>query len=86
MEKEVEYLSLYDFLGKAAGSVLGKAVSAEAVKMGVGWRHKEVPHSGYEGKVMTYPTNFLKEYFHKEDPKDNISTYDSNKENDDLPF
>ena len=42
MEEEVEYLSLYDYLGKAAGGKLGKAVAAVAVEKGVSPKHRVV--------------------------------------------
>ena len=64
MEEEVEYLSLYEYLGRAAGSKLGKIVMAIALEEGVTFRQKNVPHSGFKQRVITYPKHFLVEYFH----------------------
>ena len=58
-----EYLSLYDFLGKAAGPELGKQVNLEAQKFNVPTVQKEVANSRYKGKVMCYPKSFLETYF-----------------------
>jgi hypothetical protein len=64
MEKEIEYLSLYDYLGRAAGGKLGKAVNEEAMKQGVSYKYREVKAHTYEGKILTYPKQFLVDYFH----------------------
>ena len=64
MEEGIEYISLYDYLGKAAGGKLGLAVAAEAMEKGVSLKHKIVEHSGYDGKILTYPKQFLVDYFH----------------------
>tara|TARA_R110000803_G_scaffold85165_3_gene151435 strand:+ start:404 stop:628 length:225 start_codon:yes stop_codon:yes gene_type:complete len=64
MEEEVEYLSLYDYLGRAAGPKLGLSVAAEAMEKGVSPKQKVVEHSGYDGKILTYPKQFLVDYFH----------------------
>ena len=78
----MEYLSLYDYLGKAAGEKLGKEVKQEADKQGILSQTREVSNPKYTGKVMLYPEGFLKEYFQaKQD--DVISTWD---DDDDLPF
>ena len=58
-----DYLSLYDFLGKAAGPELGKQVNLEAIKFNVPTVQKEVSNPRYKGKVMCYPKNFLETYF-----------------------
>lgn len=56
-------MSLYDYLGHAAGGNLGKEVfrvaKAKGVKMGV----REVSNLKYTGKITLYPKAFLEEYF-----------------------
>ena len=63
-EKEI-MLSLYDFLGKAAGTELGAEVYKESqskdIKTKVSTR--EVSNKTYTGRVMLYPKQFLEEYF-----------------------
>jgi len=60
---ENEMMSLYDFLGRAAGGELGKQVAEAATKAKVGFELKEVSNPKYTGKVMMYPKSFLEEYF-----------------------
>ena len=75
-------LSLYDYLGYAAGEKLGKEVAEAAAKTQVKFEMREISNPKYTGKVMLYPEGFLKEYFQaKQD--DVISTWD---DDDDLPF
>ena len=56
-------MSLYEFLGKAAGNELGKKVYLASLEGG--WRHdtRKVSNPKYTGHVMLYPEQFLKEYF-----------------------
>ena len=88
MENKTEYLSLYDFLGKAAGEQLGLEVATEARKQGVLTQTREVSNPKFEGKVLLYPKDFLEFYFkepdsiHMEDLPGQIN-YDID---DDLPF
>jgi hypothetical protein len=56
-------LSLYDYLGRAAGSVLGKQVAACAAKKKVKHGTRFVENAKYKGDVMLYPETFLQEYF-----------------------
>ncbi len=63
MENEVTMMSLYDFLGKPAGSELGKKVAEAAAAKKVGYVTKEVSTKTYTGKIMMYPVTFLKEFF-----------------------
>ncbi len=60
---EKEYLSLYDFLGHAAGGKLGKEVATAASQAKVKFQTREVSNPAYEGIVMLYPKEFLTEYF-----------------------
>jgi hypothetical protein len=63
----MEYLSLYDFLGKAAGKELGTKVKEEADKIGVPFQIREISNPKYEGKVLLYPRDFLEFYFREPD-------------------
>jgi len=56
-------ISLYDYLGHAAGPDLGKQVASAAAKSGVKHEIREVNHSGYSGPIMLYPRAFLDLYF-----------------------
>jgi hypothetical protein len=87
----MEYLSLYDYLGKAAGEKLGGEVKAEADKRDVPFKIREVSNPKYTGKVLLYPLDFLEFYFrepyptHQDDlPKGHDWT--GNVDDDDLPF
>jgi len=60
------YVSLFDFLGKPAGSDLGKQVATEATTQGIRIQTREVKTKKYTGKIMLYPQQFLTEYFSKE--------------------
>ena len=63
---ENQMLSLYDYLGKAAGRDLGnqvyKAASAQKVKV----TEKQVSNPAYSGKILMYPKSFLDSYFQVE--------------------
>jgi hypothetical protein len=76
-------MSLYDYLGHAAGGELGKEVAAAAAKSNVKFELREVNNPKYTGKVMLYPENFLKEYFQMKQSVSNIST---DWDEDELPF
>ena len=75
-------LSLYDYLGHAAGGELGKEVASAAAKSNVKFELREVSNPKYTGKVMLYPENFLKEFFASKQSYALSSTL----EDDDLPF
>jgi hypothetical protein len=61
--QQIKMLSLYDYLGKAAGSKLGKQVAEYAKLRKARYGVKEVNHHGYQGLVQTYTEAFLKECF-----------------------
>lgn len=63
LNKQVEMLSLYDYLGRAAGDKLGKQVAAYAKLRKARYGTKEVSHFGYHGTVQTYTKRFLDECF-----------------------
>lgn len=75
-----EYLSLYDFLGRAAGPDLGLEVHTAAMRNGVAIGEREVSNSKYTGKIKLYPKSFLSVYF------DTKARLTSTQEEDDLPF
>ena len=56
-------ISLYDYLGHAAGSELGQEVATAARKAGVKGEIREVSNPKYKGPVMLWPTAFLDLYF-----------------------
>ena len=56
-------MSLYDYLGHAAGPELGRQVAYAAAKAGIKSEMKEVSNPKYKGNVMLYPKGFLDLYF-----------------------
>jgi len=60
---ESKYVSLYEYLGHAAGGELGQKVAYEAAKTGIKPETREVSNSSYTGIVYTYPELFLESYF-----------------------
>lgn len=64
MENE-KFMSLYDFLGKAAGGQLGKEVFAEAKRRKEKFLMRPVSNSKYTGDVVLYRSEFLSDYFNK---------------------
>ena len=66
MKKAIELeptMSLFDYLGHAAGIKLGEEVyqAAKKAKEPVNTRYVETKY--YKGEVMLYRAQFLKEYF-----------------------
>lgn len=59
-------LSLYDFLGRAAGGALGKEVAETAKQRNIKLETRYVQNKKYSGEVLLYPESFLKEYFGSE--------------------
>ena len=62
-ENNMEKISLYDYLGHAAGSDVGQQVAFAAAKAGVITETKQVSNPVYKGPVMLYPRSFLDLYF-----------------------
>jgi len=58
-----EMMSLYDYLGRAAGPDLGKTVATAAARKKVKFQTRYVNQGGYKGDVMLYPKWFLDEFF-----------------------
>ena len=69
-------LSLYDYLGHAAGVKLGDEVNKVAQLRDIPARTRQVNNPKYEGKVMLYPKWFLDEHFGNSQKEDD----------DELPF
>ncbi len=59
----MKMMSLYDYLGHAAGLQLGEQVAKKAAGLGVKMETREISNPKYTGKVMLYPEKFLNEYF-----------------------
>jgi hypothetical protein len=70
-------MSLYDYLGHAAGNQLGKQVAEVATSMGIKIQTRYVCNPSYTGNVCLYPESFLSLYFKKSlerkvsEPQDN---------------
>jgi hypothetical protein len=63
LDKQVKMLSLYDYLGRAAGSKLGKKVADYATIRKQKYQVKNVENIAYQGEIMMYTKEFLDEYF-----------------------
>jgi hypothetical protein len=63
----LEFLSLYDYLGKAAGPELGKQVADYAKERKAQHRKRYVSNKKYAGEVLLYTKEFLDEYFEMQD-------------------
>jgi len=61
--KKDEYLSLYEYLGRAAGPLLGSEVKKYADMQGIPFELKRVANPNYTGNVIVYPKPFLELYF-----------------------
>ena len=59
----MKMVSLFDYLGHAAGPELGKKVAYAAAKAGVVTETRQVSNPVYKGPVMLYPKSFLDLYF-----------------------
>lgn len=64
-DTEEEYMSLYEYLGKPAGSDLGKEVYIASVDSCIESRYRGVTSKNYQGAVRTYPKSWLDSYFKK---------------------
>lgn len=57
------YMSLFDYLGKAAGTQLGAEVWTVAYGGKVPILSRFIKTKTYKGKVNLYPLDFLEDYF-----------------------
>ena len=62
-DNSMNNVSLYDYLGHAAGSELGQKVATAARQAGVRGEMREVSNPVYKGPVMLWPRAFLDLYF-----------------------
>ena len=62
-KNNMSMMSLYDYLGRAAGPELGQQVAQAAAKAKVKSEIREVNHVGYRGPIMLYPKAFLDNFF-----------------------
>ena len=85
IKNEVEYHSLYEYLGYAAGKELGGEVYAASKKTKQPIVQQYVEQGGYKGNVFCYTKNFLDEYFYAIENKEPFNKYPEPEE-DDLPF
>ena len=67
----MKMMSLYDYLGHAAGMELGEQVAKVAKKQNVKMETRHVSNPKYTGNVTLYPEQFLREYF-KVDQTDDL--------------
>ena len=58
-----QMMSLYDYLGHAAGPDLGKRVAEAAMLHGARIEEREIETRTYTGRVLMYPKDFLQAYF-----------------------
>ena len=72
--KEEPTVSLFDYLGYAAGPRLGKEVAEAAVRCNEKIAKKAISTRTYTGDVLLYRQQFLKEFF---DGKQNLDGGDS---------
>ena len=83
-------LSLYDYLGTAAGKKLGYEVWCAAQSLNIPHTTRSISNTKYTGEVHLYPGEFLTKYFNNEFTQQekeaiNAFVYDKDKY-DDLPF
>jgi hypothetical protein len=78
-EKFDPMMSLYEYLGKAAGSELGKKVADAAKIAKVSIATREVSNAKYTGAIMIYPKSFLDSYF-------KVLPSNTNNSDEELPF
>ena len=63
MMSSEKFISLYDYLGRPAGSALGKEVVEAASKLKIPMEIRHVSTARYTGPIMLYPENWLIGYF-----------------------
>jgi hypothetical protein len=80
----MEYLSLYDYLGKPAGKELGGQVAQAAYRGGIKPQNREISNPKYTGIVHLYPKDFLDFYFREPEVEPTLG--DKQDYDDDLPF
>lgn len=76
IDSSLDMMSLFDYLGRAAGSELGKQVAGVAARRKIRTAIRQVSNKKYTGVVMLYPKSFLDWYF--EDITDDVTVYKHN--------
>jgi hypothetical protein len=66
VKDKIEYYSLYEYLGYAAGGDLGTQVNEAATKTKQPIITQEISNRVYSGRVFCYTKKFLNEYFKKQ--------------------
>ena len=61
--QNLKMVSLFDYLGHAAGKDLGKSVAYSAKKDNIPTQTRYVSNKKYTGQIMLYPQYFLDNYF-----------------------
>jgi hypothetical protein len=64
--EQPQLISLYDYLGYAAGATLGKEVAEAATKAKEPIGTRQIANTRYKGVVHLYRREFLTEYFKKQ--------------------
>ena len=72
--KEEPTVSLFDYLGYAAGPRLGKQVAEAAVRCNEKIAKKAISTRTYTGDVLMYRPQFLKEFFNSKQNFDTIGS------------
>jgi hypothetical protein len=72
MEKTEELVSLFEYLGYAAGGQLGKEVAAAAIKCKETIAKRAISTRTYTGDVLLYRREFLNEFFNNRKNPDGI--------------
>ena len=62
-EQKPYMMSLYEYLGRAAGPELGKEVAETAVKLKETIEKKYIENTRYKGEILMYRREFLDLYF-----------------------
>jgi hypothetical protein len=70
--KQEEFLSLYDYLGHAAGLELGGKVHKTAVLSNEPIKIRQISNPKYKGEVNLYTRAFLDSYFKKPTIEENL--------------
>lgn len=60
---QTNFMSLYDYLGRAAGPELGYSVARVAHKQNQPVKIRQVENAKYKGNINLYDENFIREYF-----------------------
>lgn len=84
--ENLQYLSLYDYLGYAAGGELGNKVYNYAKTHNIYVMSKEISNKKYVGRVLMYPKNFLNEYFKTSIKQSQTPEYSGNHSETDFPY